>query len=83
MSHSYPSASLNEPRLKMMKIVLLLIIICILIGISLQGKVIRVQIVIPPALLPYYEWLRSFPGVKQNPESPLKEDHSPYKSYQI
>lgn len=65
-----------------MIVLLFIIILSILIGISLRGKIIHIQVEIPQALLPYYEWLISFPGLQQYPEAPSKENHSPYKAYQ-
>ena len=52
-----------------MKPFLLIVLLLSLLatGIFLNNKVIVVQIVIPEHLLPYYEWLISFPGLPSNP----------------
>jgi len=64
-------------------ILLIILVISILIGISLMDSVIVVQLVIPNELLPYYEWLISFPGIKPLPEPPTQEIIPSYKIYQL
>lgn len=82
MAPNYPTVRINMTPGKIIKVALLFfIILSILIGISLQGKIIKVQIMIPPALLPFYEWLISFPGINQNLEAPVEEAPPFYKSY--
>lgn len=62
---------------------LILLVICILIGFSLKDKVIVVQLLIPRELLPYYEWLISFPGAKSLPTTPSQEIVPSYKTYHL
>lgn len=65
---------------------LIVLILCILIGISsitLKDKVIVVQLLIPRELLPYYEWLISFPGAKSLPTTPSQEIVPSYKTYHL
>ena len=66
-------------------ILLIILVISILIGISLLDKVLVVQLVvqlvIPKELLPYYEWLISFPGIKPLPEPPSQEILPSYITY--
>ena len=62
----------------MKSVLLLLIILCIVLGITLPGKVIQIQVVIPPRLLPYYQWLISFPGLNSNPEEQIQENQPLY-----
>lgn len=64
----------------MKSVLLLFIILCIVVGITLPGKVIQIQVVIPPRLLPYYEWLISFPGFQHSPENPVQEKHPLYNT---
>lgn len=69
----------------LMKTVLILItilaILFLLVGIILQGRIIFIQLTIPEALLPYYEWMRAFPGLKPTLENPLRENQPHYKTY--
>lgn len=65
---------------------LIVLILCILIGIAsitLKDKVIVVQLVIPRELLPYYEWLISFPGLKPVSMPPAQEQFPTYKTYHL
>lgn len=65
---------------------LIVLILCILIGISfisLKDKVIVVQFVIPRKLLPYYEWLISFPGINPVPMPPAQKQFPSYKTYHL
>ena len=49
----------------MKKYLLIILLLSILTtGILLHDKVIVVQFVIPQELLPYYEWLITFPGLE-------------------
>jgi hypothetical protein len=59
------------------------LILCVLIGISLKGKIIVVQLVLPENILPYYEWLISFPGVNPLPAPPSQEKAPSYNSYEL
>ena len=64
----------------MRNLLLIILTIVLLIGALLSGKVIVVQLEIPPELLPYYEWLVSFPGLRQPTEDLQPEQRAPYPS---
>lgn len=52
---------------------IILSIAAILAGLTLEGKIIQVEVVIPPRLVPYYQWLLTFPGINPNPENSIQE----------
>ena len=54
----------------MKRIVLLLLLIAIVLVITSCNQVVKVEIMIPPKLIPYYEWLLSFPGIQTTPDDP-------------
>ena len=54
-------------------LLILLIVFTILIGAYLPDKVIVIQLVIPEELLPYYDWLISFPGINTLPATPTPD----------
>lgn len=63
---------------------LILILVCIVWGVSLQGKVLIIQVVIPANLVPYYDWLMSFPGLAAPAEMLLPpERHPNYDTYDL
>ncbi len=54
-------------------LLIILLLSILTTGIYLSDKVIVVQLVIPSKLLPYYDWLVSFPGLQPLPEVPEPE----------
>jgi hypothetical protein len=54
-------------------ILLTFLIICIVVAISLKGKTLVINLVLPECLLPYYEWLITFPGLQPVPVTPSPE----------
>ena len=56
-------------------LLILLLLSVLLTGIFMADKVIVVQITIPFDLLPYYEWLVSFPGLETIPVPPAPENN--------
>ena len=54
----------------MKRIVLLLLLIVIVLVISSCNQVVKVEIMIPPNLIPFYEWLLSFPFYRIPPSAP-------------
>jgi hypothetical protein len=59
-----------------MKYTLLIVLLLSLVitGIIFSNKVILIQIIIPRELVPYYEWLVSFPGLEPIPALPAPEN---------
>jgi len=53
-----------------MKLLVLLTLVVILVLFVGGNWSLQVTIILPPALVPYYEWLVSFPGFQQVPENP-------------
>jgi len=55
----------------MIKHFLLLIwILALLLLATDETQIVQVTIILPPDLLPYYEWLRQFPGWQPPQENP-------------
>jgi hypothetical protein len=46
----------------MKRLILLLLLIMVALTASGCNKVVQITIVIPPTLVPYYQWLVEFPG---------------------
>ena len=61
---------------------LMVLVITLMLRVILSDKIIYVQLVIPPELLPYYEWLISFPGIKTLPAAPSPNKIPSYNTYQ-
>jgi hypothetical protein len=49
----------------------LLLVIMLLAGVS-GDQIVKVEIVIPPQFVPYYNWLLSFPGLPSLPKAPQR-----------
>jgi len=49
----------------MKQLILLILIVALLLLATEANQIIQVIIVVPPELVPYYEWLFSFPGWQQ------------------
>jgi len=64
----------------MRNLLLLLLIIWLLISALLGGEVVIIQLEIQPELLPYYDWLRSFPSLRQTADNLQPEQRFPYPS---
>jgi hypothetical protein len=60
-----------------------LIVVTILIGTCIADRVIVIKLVIPKDLLPYYDWLISFPGIKNHPATPAPDKTPMFNSYWI
>ena len=55
----------------MIKHFLLLILILALLLLAIEeNQIVQVTIVLPPDLLPYYDWLQHFPGWQPPQEKP-------------
>ena len=52
------------------QLILILLAFGLLMLASNESQIIQVVIVVPPELVPYYEWLLSFPGWMQPDEKP-------------
>jgi len=62
---------LNSPTGKtMMRLLLFILLISIALFTSSCNQILKVDIVIPRELIPYYEWLLSFPGLHPPSEAP-------------
>ena len=56
----------------MTRFLLLLIIICLTVYQISPDQILKIEIVIPGELIPYFEWLISFPGIApQQEENPI------------
>ncbi len=67
----------------MRNLLLLILAVTLLISVVLTGKVVVIQLEIPPELLPYYDWLVSFPGLRQPADNFQPEQHVPYPSHSL
>ena len=62
---------LSLPNLwKMKRILLLLLLVSIILITSSCNQILKVEIMIPSKLIPYYDWLLYFPGLHPTPEAP-------------
>lgn len=66
--------------MKHLLLIVLIITLLMGIGICLRDKVIVVQLVIPEELLPYYQWLISFPGMIYPSEPPAPDQIPSYNT---
>lgn len=64
----------------MRNLLLLILAVTLLISVVLTGKVVVIQLEIPSELLPYYEWLLSFPGLLPPADNLIPEQQDPYPS---
>jgi len=54
----------------MKRILLLLLLVSIILTSSSCNQILKVEIMIPLKLIPYYDWLLCFPGFQSTPEVP-------------
>lgn len=62
---------------------LIIVITSVLIWAYKADRVIVIQIVIPEGLLPYYEWLTSFPRIESTPAPPTPDQIPLYNVYYL
>ena len=67
----------------MKRTLLLLLFISIALAASSCDQIVKVEIVIPGKLIPYYDWLLCFPGFKTLPEAPQPIDNQIGIAYKI
>ena len=70
----------GDAQLPMRKLLLILLAVLLLIGALLNGKVVVIQLEIPLKLLPYHDWLMSFPGLDQPADTEQPDVAHPYPS---
>jgi hypothetical protein len=58
----------------------MILVILLLTNAILGGKVVVIQLEIPLKLLPYYDWLMSFPGLNRPADTEQPDVAHPYPS---
>jgi hypothetical protein len=74
------NGQLGKLEKPMKYIILTILILCIMAAIILKDKILVVHLSLPDGLLPYYEWLISFPGLQSKPVTPKPENMPLYKT---
>jgi hypothetical protein len=64
----------------MRNLLLILLIVWLLLSATLGSRILIIQLEIPPELIPYYDWLLSFPGINPPANNRQPEQNSPYPS---
>ena len=64
----------------MRNLLLMILAVLLLTSAILGGKVVVIQLEIPLKLLPYYDWLMSFPGLDRPADTEQLDLAHPYPS---
>ncbi|MFN2112351.1 MAG: hypothetical protein ACK2TT_04475 [Anaerolineales bacterium] len=64
----------------MRNLLLMILAVLLLTSAILGGKVVVIQLEIPLKLLPYYDWLMSFPGLDRPADTEQPDVAHPYPS---